>query len=85
MTLLATVEVEISFDPTTVYFRDMNLGEERNQRVHLKNTSGSLLLISAIDPGDDTILVDLMNRAPDWPLELKPDETLDLLVSFKYQ
>lgn len=85
MTLLATVEVEISFDPTTVYFRDMNLGEERNQRVHLKNTSGNLLLISSIDPGDPMILVELINRTPDWPLELKQDETLDLLVSFKYQ
>lgn len=79
------MEVEISSDPPTVYFRDMNMGEEKNQRVHLKNTSGNLLLISSIDTGDPTILVDLLNHTPDWPIELKQDETLDLMVSFKYQ
>ena len=63
----------------------MNIGEERNQKVHVKNTSGNLLLISSIDPGDTMILVDLLNRTPDFPIELKQDETLDLLVSFKYQ
>lgn len=85
MTLLATVKLEISSDPPAVYFRDMNMREEKNQRVHLKNTSGNLLLISSINPGDPVILVDLLNRTPDWPIELKQDETLDLMVSFKYQ
>jgi hypothetical protein len=85
LTLLATVEVEILFDPTTVYFRDMNKGEERNQRVHIKNTSKNTLHISSINPDDDMVKVDLINRTPDWPLELKQDESLDLLVNFLYQ
>lgn len=82
---MATVEVEIFFDPTTVYFRDMKKGEQRNQRVHLKNTSNNILHISSINPGDDMLLVDLINRTPDWPIELKQDESLDLLVSFRYE
>ncbi len=87
LTISATVEVEILFDPTTVYFRDMNLGEERDQKVHLKNTSSNILHISSINPEevDDMISVDLINRSPDWPIELKPEETLDLLVGFRYQ
>lgn len=86
LTLLASVKVEILFDPTTVYFRDMNQGEERNLRVHLKNTSNNILHISPINPPDDyMVLVDLINRSPDWPLKLKPDESLDLLVSLRYQ
>jgi hypothetical protein len=79
------VEVEIFFDPTTVYFRDMNKGEERNQRIHLKNTSNNILHISSINPDDDNVLVDLINRTPAWPIELKQDESMDLLVTFRYQ
>jgi hypothetical protein len=79
------VEVELSSDPQTVYFRNMNKEEQRNQRVQVKNTSKNILHIKSIDPGDKMIIVDLINRSPNWPIEIKKDESLDLLVTFRYQ
>jgi len=83
--LLADVEVELSPDPQTVYFRNLKKGEQSNQRVQLKNTSKNILHISSINANDKMIAVDLINHSPDWPIELKKDESLDLLVSFQYQ
>ena len=82
---MATVEVELSSNPQTVYFRDMNKEEQRDQRVQVKNTSKNILHIKSIDPGDKMIIVDLINRSPNWPIEIKKDESLDLLVTFRYK
>jgi len=85
LTLLAMVEVELFTDPVTVYFKDMNRGEKRLQKVTLKNTSQERLQISSIDIDDKMIMIELVNHSPEWPIELKPNESMELLVSFRYQ
>jgi len=78
------VEVELSADPMTVYFKEMKKGEQRLHKVLLKNTSQNALNISSIDVSDDMIKVDLINNSPNWPIELKSNTSMELLVSFRF-
>jgi len=72
-------------DPRTLYFRDMKEGEKRDQRVQVKNTSVKNLRIISIEANDTLIGVDSINQAKGMPIELKPNEMLDLLISIHYQ
>lgn len=83
--LSAMVEVELFADPVTVYFKDMDRGEKRLQKVALKNTTQNTLQISSIDSNDKMIMIELVNHSPEWPINLKPNASMDLLVSFRYQ
>lgn len=85
LTLIATVDVELATEPMTVYFKDMQQGEQKNQKVSVKNTSSHPLRITAINTYDKLIKVDLVNRSSHMPVELQPNETLELLVNLHYQ
>lgn len=86
LTIMAAVKAEFSIAPMTVYFRNMKRGEQRYEKVQVKNTSGKTLEILSIETGGgEMATVDLINRSPDWPIELKSNEALELLVSFRYQ
>jgi len=79
------VEVELFADPVTVYFKDMDRGEKRLQKVTLKNTTQNTLQISSINSNDKMIMIELVNHSPEWPIDLEPNASMDLLVSFRYQ
>lgn len=86
LTIMATVKAEITITPPVVYLRDMQQGEQRNEKVRIKNTSPGVLEILSIETGGgDMLTVDLLNRSPEWPIELKTEEELELIVGFRYQ
>lgn len=85
LSLVATVDVELDPQPMTVYFKDMQRGEQKNQKVSLKNTASYPLRVTAINTYDKLIKVDLVNRSMHLPVELQPNENLDLRVNLDYQ
>jgi len=85
LTLMANVDVELAIEPMTVYFRDMQPGEYKTEKASVKNTSSRPLQITAINTYDKLLKVDLLNRPPHWPVEIRPNETLELLVNLHYE
>lgn len=85
LVILATIIEELTLNPRKVNFGKMKKEEKKSQKVQIKNTSGKTIQIMSIEPSAYQIDFDFVNYTPEGLIVLKPDETLDILVSLVYQ
>jgi hypothetical protein len=85
LVMLATIIEELTLNPRRVNFGKMKKEEKRSQKVQIKNTSGKTIQIISIEPSAYQIDFDFVNHTTEGLIVLKPDETLDILVSLVYQ
>ena len=80
------IKVDLTLIPQRINFTNVKLGQEVMKRVRLKNTSGKTMVINSIDPGKKKFTsIDVLNSANKWPIELKSDEQIQILVALKYR